>query len=163
MRRIESEDELIARANELFAHSELLVAQEWLPTEFDWRVGVFDGRPLFVCQYRMAPGHWQIIKREKDGERVEGETVAMSVGEAPQVVIATAVRAAGLIGSGLYGVDLKQSGDNCYVIEINDNPNIDAGHEDRVLGDALYREILGTFARKIRERRKVAAPANLPA
>jgi glutathione synthase/RimK-type ligase-like ATP-grasp enzyme len=158
--KIESEVQLVARATELFAHSELLVAQEWLPTEFDWRVGVFDRRPLFVCQYRMAPGHWQIIKRDEN-ERVEGDTVTMSVGEAPEIVIATAVRAANLIGSGLYGVDLKQTRDSCYLIEINDNPNIDAGNEDQVLGDALYREILGVFARRIREKRKVAG--SLPA
>jgi glutathione synthase/RimK-type ligase-like ATP-grasp enzyme len=156
VQKIESEEQLTQCATQLFANSELLVAQEWLPTEFDWRVGVFDGRPLFVAQYRMAPGHWQIIKRD-EGERVDGETVAMSVGEAPEVVISTAVRAANLIGSGLYGVDLKQSGDNCYVIEINDNPNIDAGNEDQVLGDALYREILGVFARRIREKRKVTS------
>jgi glutathione synthase/RimK-type ligase-like ATP-grasp enzyme len=42
----------------------------------------------------------------------------------------------------------------CYVIEINDNPNVDAGNEDAVLGDALYREIMGVFARRIAERRR---------
>ena len=31
--------------------------------------------------------------------------------------------------------------------------NIDAGIEDEVLGDALYREVLGVFARRIAERR----------
>jgi glutathione synthase/RimK-type ligase-like ATP-grasp enzyme len=153
--KIESEDALVTRANELFAHSELLVAQEWLPTDFDWRIGVFDGRPLYAAKYRMAPGHWQIIKRGDEG-RVEGETVALSIGEVPEVVLDTAVRGANLIGRGLYGVDLKQSGDRCYLIEINDNPNIDAGNEDQVLGDALYREILGVFARRIGEKTKVA-------
>jgi glutathione synthase/RimK-type ligase-like ATP-grasp enzyme len=56
-------------------------------------------------------------------------------------------------------VDLKQSGEKCWLIEVNVNPNIDAGNEDQILGDAIYREILGVFARRIRERRKVAAPA----
>jgi glutathione synthase/RimK-type ligase-like ATP-grasp enzyme len=158
--KIESEDELVQRANELFARSELLIAQEWLPTEFDWRIGVFDGRPLFTAQYRMAPGHWQVIKRdEEEGTRVEGETIAFSIGEVPEVVIDTAVRAANLIGRGLYGVDLKQSGEKCWLIEVNVNPNIDAGNEDQILGDAIYREILGVFARRIRERRKVSDKA----
>jgi glutathione synthase/RimK-type ligase-like ATP-grasp enzyme len=79
-------------------------------------------------------------------------TMAMAVGEAPQVVVDTAVNAARLIGDGLYGVDLKQVGDRCYVIEVNDNPNIDAGNEDGVLKDALYREVMGVFLRRIRER-----------
>jgi len=50
---------------------------------------------------------------------------------------------------------LKQIGEKCYLIEVNDNPNIDAGNEDQVLGNALYREILGVFARRIAGRRKV--------
>ncbi len=156
--KIESEAQLEASANELFARSELLIAQEWLPTEFDWRIGVFDGRPLFAAQYRMAPGHWQVIKRDGEG-RVEGETIAFSIGEVPEIVIDTAVRAANLIGRGLYGVDLKQTGEKCWLIEVNVNPNIDAGNEDQILGDALYREILGVFARRIRDRRRVAPAA----
>ena len=154
--KIENEQQLIARAHELFAKSELLIAQEWLPTAFDWRVCVLDRRPLFVCKYFMAPGHWQVIKRDP-ASRVEGRTQALAISEAPEIVVSTAVRGANLIGSGLYGVDGKQVGRECYLIEINDNPNIDAGNEDQVLGDALYREVMGVFARRIRERGRVAA------
>ena len=74
------------RSSTLFAQSDLVVAQEWLPTEFDWRVGVFDRRPLFVCKYFMAQGHWQVVKRES-GRKLEGSTVALSVGEAPEIVV----------------------------------------------------------------------------
>ena len=88
---------------------------------------------------------------------MEGRTIALAVGEAPEIVVNTAVRAANLIGSGLYGVDVKQVGNRCYVMEVNDNPNIDAGNEDQVLGDALYREVMGVFARSIAERGRVAA------
>jgi glutathione synthase/RimK-type ligase-like ATP-grasp enzyme len=126
--KIEAEEQLEGHANRFFATSELLIAQEWLPTGFDWRVGVYDRRPLFVCEYFMAPGHWKIIRTETGQGAVEGETVAVAVGEAPEVVVDTAVRAANLIGRGLYGVDLKQVGDRCYLIEVNDNPNIDAGN-----------------------------------
>ena len=135
----------------LFTKSDLLVAQEWLPTAFDWRVGVYDRRPLYVCKYFMAPGHWQVVKRES-GRTLEGSTQALSVGEAPEIVVRTAVRAANLIGDGLYGVDLKQDGRQCYVMEVNDNPNLDTGNEDGVLKDALYREVMGVFLRRIRER-----------
>lgn len=62
----------------------------------------------------------------------------LSVAEAPPQVVRTAVRAAGLIGDGLYGVDLKQVGRRCCVNEVNDNPSIDAGVEDSVLRGALY-------------------------
>ena len=38
----------------LLAKSDLVIAQEYLPSEFDWRVGILDRRPLFVCKYFMA-------------------------------------------------------------------------------------------------------------
>jgi predicted ATP-grasp superfamily ATP-dependent carboligase len=101
----------------------------------------------------MAPGHWQVIKREA-GQKVEGSTIALSVGEAPEIVVKTALRAANLIGDGFYGVDLKQTREQTYVIEVNDNPNVDAGNEDGVLQDALYREVLGVLLRRVRERRE---------
>jgi glutathione synthase/RimK-type ligase-like ATP-grasp enzyme len=154
--KIESDEDLRREAQRFFAVSELIVAQEWLPTGFDWRVGVYDRRPLFVAKYFMAPGHWKIVEVDKTKRTVEGKTEAMAIGEAPEQVINTAVRAANLIGRGLYGVDLKQVEDRCYLIEVNCNPNLDAGNEDQVLGEALYREILGVFARRIGERR--AAP-----
>lgn len=154
--KVESEDELLAKVNELLGKSELIVAQEYLPTEFDWRVGILDRRPLFVCKYFMAPGHWQIIKREQQRKLYEGPTVAISVGEAPEEVVRIALKAANLIGDGFYGVDLKQVGNRYYVIEVNDNPNVDAGHEDGVLKDALYREVMGVFLRRIEERKRGA-------
>jgi glutathione synthase/RimK-type ligase-like ATP-grasp enzyme len=148
--KIESEDSLRKKAERFFNQSELLIAQEWLPSDFDWRVGVYDRRPLFVAKYFMAPGHWQVNK-VVEGQLVDGKTEAMTIGEAPEPVINTAVRAANLIGRGLYGADLKQVGDRVYLIEVNINPNIDAGNEDQVLGDVLYREVLGVFARRIAE------------
>jgi len=153
--KIESEQALRECLEHVFAQSDLAVAQQWLPTQFDWRVGVFDRRPLFVCKYFMAKGHWQVVKRES-GRKLEGSTVALSVGEAPEIVVRTALRAANLIGDGLYGVDLKQDGPQCHVMEVNDNPNLDAGNEDGVLKDALYREIMGVFLRRIHERKRPA-------
>ena len=156
--KIESEDSLRTEAGRFFTKSELLIGQEWLPSDFDWRVGVFDRRPLFAAKYFMAPGHWKVRQTvEGQQEPIEGEYETMSVGEVPQNVIHTAVRAANLIGAGLYGVDLKQIDDRVYLIEINVNPNIDAGVEDMVLGDALYREVMGVFARRIAKTRGSAA------
>jgi glutathione synthase/RimK-type ligase-like ATP-grasp enzyme len=148
--KIESEDGLRKEADRFFNKSELIIAQEWLPSDFDWRVGIYDRRPLFVAKYFMAPGHWQVNK-VVDGQLVDGKTEAMTIGEAPEQVINTALRAANLVGRGLYGADLKQVEDRVYLIEVNVNPNIDAGNEDQVLGDALYREVLGVFARRIAE------------
>jgi glutathione synthase/RimK-type ligase-like ATP-grasp enzyme len=155
--KIESEQTLQAKVRELLRESELVLAQEYLPTEFDWRVAVLDRRALFVCKYYMAPGHWQIIKHEQ--QRIcEGRTEALSVGEVPDDVVKIALQAANLIGDGFYGVDIKQVGCQYYVIEINDNPNVDAGNEDAVLSDALYREVMGVFRKRIDARKGNVAP-----
>ena len=42
-------------------------------------------------------------------------------------------------------------------MEVNDNPNIDAGNEDQLLKDALYREVMGVFLRRIRDRKRASA------
>ncbi|TVQ35082.1 MAG: ATP-grasp domain-containing protein [Wenzhouxiangella sp.] len=137
---------------DLLKHSDLVVAQEYLPTAFDWRVGLIDGRPLYVCRYHMARGHWQIIHREGE-KKSEGGADTISVGEAPPAVIQTAVKAASLIGNGLYGVDLKEVDGKVLVIEVNDNPSIDGGVEDAVLKNALYREILGVILQRVTRRK----------
>jgi glutathione synthase/RimK-type ligase-like ATP-grasp enzyme len=46
-------------------------------------------------------------------------------------------------------VDVKQNDRGVFVIEINDNPNIDAGVEDVVLKDDLYRIILQEFITRL--------------
>ena len=54
-----------------------------------------------------------------------------------------------MIGDGFYGVDLKQSGDRSVIIEINDNPSVDAGYEDALLKDQLYLEIMKVFRERL--------------
>ncbi len=161
--KVETAETLPATVNELLDKSELIVAQEYLPTEFDWRVGIIDRRPLFVAKYHMVPGHWQIIQHgtskqsDREHDFVDGKTDALSISEAPDSVLKIALKAAKLIGDGFYGVDIKQIGKRYYVIEINDNPSVDAGNEDSVLKDALYREVMGVFLKRIEARKRVAA------
>ncbi|MEW6313250.1 MAG: RimK family protein [Pseudomonadota bacterium] len=150
--KAENESELRQHANALLARSELIVAQEYLPTPFDWRIGILDRQPLFACQYFMVDGHWQIIQHNLEGTLREGATVAVPLDEVPPAVMKLALKAAGLIGDGFYGVDVKQSGRRCCVIEVNDNPNVDAGNEDGVRGDTLYRDILAVLLKRIQNR-----------
>jgi glutathione synthase/RimK-type ligase-like ATP-grasp enzyme len=162
--KVETEQELLQTVGRLLEKSELVIAQEFLPTEFDWRIGILDRRPLYACRYFMAPEHWQVIKRE-EGDRTEGATAAVPLGDVPAFVVQAALDAANLIGTGLYGVDVKQVGKTCRIIEVNDNPNIDAGNEDGFLGDVLYEEIMSVIRRRIQERapttpQPVAAPTS---
>lgn len=76
----------------------------------------------------------------------------MPIEEVPDAVMQIALKATKYIGKGLYGVDLKQLEDGrVLVIEVNDNPNIDAGVEDKLLGNDLYRLILKRITELIEE------------
>jgi glutathione synthase/RimK-type ligase-like ATP-grasp enzyme len=150
--KVESEEELATAIERFRKDSDLVLAQEFLPTEFDWRVGVLDGKPLYVCKYFMARRHWQIIRRA--GTRTfEGGVETLAVEAAPHRVVQTALRAARPFGDGLYGVDLKVVGRQVFVIEVNDNPSIDAGYEDAVLKEELYAAIMQVFVNRLDARR----------
>lgn len=138
----------------LMEKSDLLVAQEFLPTEFDWRIAVLEGQPLYACKYYMARNHWQIYNHTSKGTSSTGKFETIPVSQAPKQVIRTALKAANLIGDGLYGVDLKQIGKECYVIEVNDNPSIDAGIEDLVLQEELYLKIMSVILNRIEKRKR---------
>src|SRR5207237_8343258 len=77
--KIESQSELDEQLARFLEDSDLLVAQEFLPTTFDWRIGILDGRPLYACKYYMAETHWQIVKRDKNGERRFGKCETLPV------------------------------------------------------------------------------------
>jgi glutathione synthase/RimK-type ligase-like ATP-grasp enzyme len=139
--------EMHRQLEEALRGSELAVAQEFVSSDFDWRIGVLAGQPLWSCRYFMAKGHWQIVSRGKKGAESDryGRTETISLDEVPPGVIGEAVRAAALVGDGLYGVDLKTAGERVLVMEVNDNPSLEAGYEDRVLGDDLYLAIMRHF------------------
>lgn len=148
--KVESEAELHALASRLLRQSALIVAQEYLPTTFDWRIGIIARQPLFACKYFMVPGHWQIVRHIPGAHYEEGPTAAVPLEEAPPRAVALALDAANLVGDGFYGVDVKQlSDDDFRIIEVNDNPNVDAGNEDGVLDGGLYREVMAVFAQRM--------------
>jgi glutathione synthase/RimK-type ligase-like ATP-grasp enzyme len=149
--KVSTVDEFKRITDELFEETDLLLAQKFLPTDFDWRVGVISGQPLFVCQYRMARGHWQILKHRADGTAREGGHRTFDLDKAPAEVIDLAVRAAQPIGDGLYGVDLKQTPDGIVVMEVNDNPNIEHGVEDAVGKDEVWTRILKWFIDRLEQ------------
>ncbi len=151
--KAEDKGELTRTARRLFKESDLILAQEYLYTPFDWRIGILGGKPFFACKYLMSQDHWQIVKHESDGRHEEGGFETLAVAEAPRAVVRAALKAADLIGDGLYGVDLKETPQGPVVIEVNDNPSLDAGVEDRVLGDALYRQVIGEFVERLDRRR----------
>lgn len=153
--KVETAADLEDTLKKLLERSSLVIAQEFRPTEYDWRIGVLDGQPLYACRYFMAGKHWQIIKRdEKSGQKSEGRFDTIPVEQAPTQVVKIAVKAASLYGDGLFGVDLKQDGKDVWVIEVNDNPSIDGGIEDQILKDELYLRIVRHMMGRVEQRKR---------
>src|SRR5262249_26477077 len=135
--RVEHEEDLRERVTGFLKDSELALAQEWTPSDFDWRVGILNRKPLFVCKYHMARGHWQIVQSNGAADTF-GRVEAMHIEDAPVPVTALALRAANLVGDGFYGVDIKEFRNRFLVMEVNDNPSVDSGYEDAVYKDEIY-------------------------
>lgn len=149
--RVEDRLELQTQLQLLLQNSALALVQEYLYTEYDWRIGVLNGRPLYACRYFMAPRHWQIYNHRCKRNFSGGfETIATY--EAPKAVLDVALRACKVVGNGLYGVDIKVSDGNAYVIEVNDNPSIDHKIEDAWLGEELYMQVMSEFHRRLELR-----------
>jgi glutathione synthase/RimK-type ligase-like ATP-grasp enzyme len=147
--KVTTPDELRTIAAQLFSESDVIVAQEYMYTEFDWRIGILNRQALFACQYFMTRRHWQIMKHAPSGGYTEGDSKTWLIRDVPKSVVEIALQAANLIGDGFYGVDLKQLDDRVVVIEINDNPSIESGVEDECLGDELYGVIIQEFIRRL--------------
>lgn len=155
VRKVTTPEELEVAVEAMLDRSDLVIAQAYVPTDFDWRIGVLDGQPLFACRYFMANGHWQILKRDHVGKKSDvGRAETVPIEMAPTRVVKTALKAANCIGKGLYGVDLKEVGGKVYMIEVNDNPNVDAGFEDAVLGEELYLRVMRTMFSRVTARHR---------
>ncbi len=152
VKKVQNRVELKALAGQWLQDSDLLLAQKYMPTKFDWRVGVLDGEPLFVCQYMMAKNHWQIVKHDTGGKPLEGGFRPYTLAEAPPHVLEMGLRAARCIGDGLYGVDLKETDDGVVVIEVNDNPNLEHGVEDAAEKDEVWVKLTRWFTDRLDRR-----------
>jgi len=151
--KVNNADELREKAPEFFQQSAIILLQEYMYTDYDWRIGVFNNQAIYACQYFMSKGHWQIYNHNTKKGTDSGKSSAIPISEVPEKVIRIATKAAKLIGNGLYGIDIKQSGNRIVIIEINDNPSIDAGVEDAYLGLALYDDIMREFLRRLEQRK----------
>ncbi|WP_319481006.1 GNAT family N-acetyltransferase [uncultured Draconibacterium sp.] len=147
--KVENKEEAFDAINQLFKKSDMIVCQEFLYSEFDWRIGVLDNRPLFACKYYMSKGHWQIYNWAGEAEEYSGDSETVNIEDVPEEVVKTALKASALIGDGLYGVDLKLVNDKVYVVEVNDNPNIDVDIEDYILKDNLYDQVIESIYNRI--------------
>jgi glutathione synthase/RimK-type ligase-like ATP-grasp enzyme len=129
-------------AKRFFRKSDVLAVQTFMPTAFDWRVGVLNRQVLYVCKYMMPKGRWKHgCKRRGKPTFVWGRTFSLNRDNAPSGLREVALKACDVIGHGLYGVDIKEVDGKYVVVEVNDNPSIYSGYEDYRNKD-LYGKII---------------------
>ena len=129
-----------------FKKSDTIAIQKFVPTQFDWRVGVLNDQVLYVCKYMIPKGRWKHgAKLRGKPTVIWGRTVSMKKQNAPLKLKETALKACRVVGKGLYGVDIKEVNGNFSVVEVNDNPSIYAGYEDLRDKD-LYSKIIAYLA-----------------
>jgi len=151
--KVESEPDYQQKVEELGQRSSVLLVQEFVPTDYDWRIGVLNGEAIFACKYFMARGHWQIYRHTTGGATRSGKFETIPVHLVPRRITKLAEKASLAIGRSFYGVDLKETRQGLQIIEINDNPSIDHGVEDQILGAELYRIILREFVARLDAKR----------
>ena len=150
VKKAKTQKEYDALVTEMLKESDLIIAQEFCPSEYDWRIGVIDNKVFYACKYYVAKGHWQIYNwNTKNKKEQDGDVVCLPIEDVPAAIIEIALKSAKLMGLGLYGIDIKVVDDKLMVIEINDNPNIDFGVEDAHYGDLVYTEILAAFKKRL--------------
>ncbi|SFC03385.1 Glutathione synthase/RimK-type ligase, ATP-grasp superfamily [Zunongwangia mangrovi] len=153
VKKAKTEEEYVELVTKMLKESELVIAQQFTPSDYDWRVGVLDGKAFYACRYYMAKGHWQIYNwSAKKKNDQDGNADAMALEEVPEKVLDLALRSAKLIGDGLYGIDIKEINGEAMVIEINDNPNIDFGVEDAFYGEEIYKSIITALKNRLEKK-----------
>lgn len=138
---------------EMLRQSALVLVQEFVYTDFDWRIGVLNGRAIYACRYFMARNHWQIYNHSSK-KHFSGDFETLPTFEVPKPVLDAAIKASAIVGKGLYGVDIKQVNNQVYVIEVNDNPSLESKVEDLYLGKELYMLVMQEFANRLELRGK---------
>lgn len=129
-----------------FRRSDVLAVQKFMPTAFDWRVGVLNDEVLYICKYMIPKGRWKHgAKLRGKPTVIWGRTFAMKRENAPAKLKELALKACRVIGHGLYGVDIKEVNGEYVVVEVNDNPSIYSGYEDLRNKD-LYGKIIAYLA-----------------
>jgi len=126
--KVASVPELLKISRRFFRLSDWIVAQEYIESRFDWRIGVLNGQLLYACRY-IIPSETFKIQASVNGHIVYCDVESVPAEQVPSAVINMGIKAGLAIGNGLYGVDIKESQGQLYVIEVNDNPSLEGGED----------------------------------
>jgi glutathione synthase/RimK-type ligase-like ATP-grasp enzyme len=141
--RVSNVEDFIRIGKRFLRRADRIVVQQYLPSEFDWRIITLAGRVLAIMKYQFVQDKWKLMERGGQGEYAR--VIPFTAETAPAGLSAVALAAANATGQSLYGIDIKEVDGAFFVIEVNDNPNIDANAEDQA-NPLIYQEIVRYLA-----------------
>lgn len=115
-------------AHRFIKMSDWIVVQQFVESKYDWRVGVLGGELLYACKYTIPSVTFK-IQASVNGHIVYCGVESVPENAVPPHVIQLGIDAANAIGTGLYGVDIKNNNGDACVIEVNDNPSLESGED----------------------------------
>jgi glutathione synthase/RimK-type ligase-like ATP-grasp enzyme len=142
--KVTTAEQFVKIGKKFMRRADRIVVQQYMPSEFDWRIITLDGKILAVMRYIFAQDKWKLMDRTDDGEWAT--VVAIPKEEVNPKLADISLAAAKAIGESLYGIDIKEIDGEFYVIEVNDNPSIEAGNEDQA-NPEIYHEIIRYLAK----------------
>ena len=137
-------EEFIEISKRFLRKSKIVIVQEYIRSDFDWRVGILKNEILYLCKYCIPEGGWK-VKSKINGRNVWGDTIAVPRDSISQELKDICISLSKCVGDGLYGLDVKETKDGYRVIEINDNPSIYQGFEDTIDHD-IYEKIINALS-----------------
>lgn len=141
--KVTSVEEFLSVGKKFLRRADRIIVQQYLPSEFDWRVLTLNGKVLAVVKYIFAKDTWRLMDRSHDGQ--QAKVIGIKIEESNPKLLEVALDASNAIGKSLYGIDIKEVDGEYFIIEVNDNPNIDAGYEDQYNPD-IYKKIIQHLA-----------------
>jgi glutathione synthase/RimK-type ligase-like ATP-grasp enzyme len=127
--KVDSVSDFLRVAKRFIKLSDWIVVQSYVESQFDWRVGVLNGEVLYVCKY-LIPTESFKIQATVNGHIVYCAVKSVPLERVPPRIVEVALQAGMAVGSGLYGVDIKEKDEQVYVIEVNDNPSLESGEDE---------------------------------
>ena len=141
--KAQDEKEFIEISKKFLRKSKILIVQEYIMSDFDWRVGILENKILYLCKYCIPEGGWK-VKSNINGKNVWGDTIALPKDSISPELKDVCIDLSKCVGDGLYGLDVKETDNGYKVIEINDNPSLYEGYEDTVDSD-IYEKIINSL------------------
>jgi glutathione synthase/RimK-type ligase-like ATP-grasp enzyme len=142
--KVETVPDFLRVAKRFIKLSDWIVAQAFVESQFDWRVGVLNGKVLYACKY-IIPTESFKIQATVNGHIVYCAVKSVPLERVPDRIVEVALKAAGAVGAGLYGVDIKEKDEQVYVIEVNDNPSLESGEDEYypLIYEKIIKHLLG--------------------